>query len=167
MDIFASTINFIPVRAAARPPDEDHSYGHGKAESLAGLFQAAVITLSGFYLIWEAVRRLITPRATEMEWIGIATMFIAATVSVALVARLRQAARATESPALSADAVHYASDVYTNTAALLALLVVALTGWRLADPLISIAISLYIIWSAVSVAREAIDVLMDRRLPVD
>ena len=167
MDIFASTINFIAVRAASRPPDEDHTYGHGKAESLAGLFQAAVITISGFFLIREAIRRLVAPRETEMEWLGIATMLIAAVVSVALVARLRRVARATDSPALSADAVHYASDVYTNSAALLALLIVALTGWQLADPLISIAISLYIIWSAVGVAREAIDVLMDRKLPVE
>src|SRR5215470_19547079 len=58
MDIFASTVNFIAVRAAARPADEDHSYGHGKAESLAGLFQAVVITASGLFLIWEAIERL-------------------------------------------------------------------------------------------------------------
>lgn len=167
MDIFASTINFIAVRAASRPPDEDHLYGHGKAESLAGLFQAAVITASGGFLIWEAGRRIADPQQTQHELFGIATMFVAAVVSVLLVARLRRIARATDSPALNADAVHYASDVYTNSAALIALLVIHLTGWRLADSLISIAISLYILWSAVGVAREAIDVLMDRKLPAE
>jgi ferrous-iron efflux pump FieF len=165
MDIFASTINYFAVRAASRPADHDHHYGHGKAESLAGLAQAAVICASGLFLIREAVRRLLTPHETASEWLGVATMFSAAAVSVFLVMRLRRVARQTESPALAADAVHYASDVYTNGAALVALLVVALTGWRLADPLVSIAISAYIIWSAVAVGRDSVDVLMDKRLP--
>jgi ferrous-iron efflux pump FieF len=165
MDVFASTINYFAVRAASRPPDREHHYGHGKAESLAGLAQAAVICASGLLLIREAVRRLLTPHETADEWLGVATMLTAALVSVFLVMRLRRVARRTESPALAADAVHYASDVYTNGAALIALLVVALTGWRLADPLVSIAISGYIVWSAVSVGRDAVDVLMDKRLP--
>src|ERR1051326_900257 len=68
MDIFASTINYFAVRAAARPPDDDHLYGHGKAESLAGLFQSAVITASAAFLIREAVHRVVTPHPTGMEW---------------------------------------------------------------------------------------------------
>jgi len=167
MDIFASSLNFLAVRAASRPPDEDHLYGHGKAESLAGLFQAVVIAASSAYLITEAIRRLFFPQGTSREWLGVATMFVAAAVSWALTARLRGVARATESPALAADAVHYASDVYTNAAALGALVVTAATGWLLADPLISIGISFYILWSAVTVARESVDVLMDRRLPIE
>lgn len=165
MDIFASAINFYAVRAASVPPDEDHRYGHGKAESLAGLFQSFVITASGLFLLREAVRRIITPQPTKAEWLGVGTMTIACVVSVLLVARLRSVARKTDSPALAADAVHYATDVYTNGAALVALLVVALTRWTLADPLISLFISGFILWSAVDVARDAVNVLMDRRLP--
>jgi ferrous-iron efflux pump FieF len=165
MDIFASAINYYAVRAASAPPDEDHRYGHGKAESLAGLFQSFVIGVSGLLLLWEAVRRVITPRPTESEWLGVGTMAVACGVSVALVSRLRSVARKTDSPALAADAVHYATDVYTNGAALCALLVVALTGWTLADPLVSILISGFILWSAVDVARDSVNVLMDRRLP--
>lgn len=167
MDIIASLINFVAVRAAARPPDEDHAYGHGKAESLAGLAQAFVIAASSFFLIREAVRRLLHPHGTTLEWLGVGTMLVAALVSLLLVARLRRTARLTDSPALQADAVHYISDVYTNSAALLALLITVLTGWRMADPIFSIGISLYIVWTAVSVARESIDVLMDRRLPAE
>jgi ferrous-iron efflux pump FieF len=167
MDIFASTINFFAVRAAARPPDDDHLYGHGKAESLAGLFQSFVIAVSAIYLIREAILRIITPRPTSLEWVGVGTMAVAGAVSIALVARLRRAARETDSPALAADAVHYATDVYTNGAALVALLFVALTGWTLADPIVSISISAFILWSAFEVARDSIDVLMDRRLPLE
>ena len=165
MDIFASAINYFAVRAASAPPDEDHRYGHGKAESLAGLFQSFVIGVSGLLLLWEAVRRVITPRPTESEWLGVGTMAVACAVSILLVARLRSVARKTDSPALNADAVHYATDVYTNGAALAALLVVALSGWTLADPLVSILISGFILWSAVDVARDSVNVLMDRRLP--
>jgi ferrous-iron efflux pump FieF len=167
MDIFASIVNFFAVRAASRPADEDHTYGHGKAESLAGLFQALVISASGAFLIWEAIRRLRQPHDITSEWLGIGTMVIAITVSLGLVARLRGVARKTESPALASDAVHYASDVYTNGSALLALAIIYFTGWKIADPIISIAISLYILWSAFSVGREAIDILMDRRLPLE
>ncbi|HEY0404137.1 MAG TPA: cation diffusion facilitator family transporter [Pyrinomonadaceae bacterium] len=167
MDIFASTINFVAVRAGARPADEDHAYGHGKAESLAGLFQSLVIAASGIYLIWQAAQRLIEPRATSYEWVGMATMLIATVTSIALVRRLRRVARETDSPALHSDAIHYITDIYTNASALVALLIVRLTNWQIADPLISIFIALYILWSAVHVARESIDVLMDRRLPLE
>lgn len=167
MDIFASIVNFFAVRAAARPADEDHTYGHGKAESLAGLFQALVITISGAFLIREAIRRLREPHEIASEWVGIGTMIIAITISLALVARLRLTARKTDSPALAADAAHYASDITTNGGALVALAIVYFTGWKLVDPLFSIAISLYILWSAFTVAREAVDILMDRRLPLE
>jgi ferrous-iron efflux pump FieF len=165
MDIFASTINYFAVRAASRPPDADHAYGHGKAESLAGLFQAAVITLSGLFLIWEAIRRMINPQPTEQESVGIATMIIAIIVSAALVTRLRRTAKLTDSPALSADAVHFASDVWTNGGVLCALALIYFTGWNIVDPIISIAISIYILASALNVGRESVHVLMDRRLP--
>lgn len=167
MDIFASAINYVAVRAASRPADEDHAYGHGKAESLAGLFQALVIAASGAFLIWEAIQRLARARPVSSEWIGMGTMLIAMLVSLALVRRLRRVARETDSLALRSDAIHYASDIFTNAGALVALLIVALTGWQMADPLISIMIAVYILWSAVGVGREALDVLMDRRLPED
>ncbi|MBV9925095.1 MAG: cation transporter [Acidobacteria bacterium] len=165
MDIFASVINYYAVRAAAVPPDEDHRYGHGKAESLAGLFQSFVIGASGLFLMWEAIRRIITPHPTAEEWLGVGTMAVACGVSVALVRRLRQVARKTDSPALTADAAHYITDVYTNGAALFALFFVALTGWTLADPVVSLLISGFILYSAFEVARDSVHVLMDRRLP--
>lgn len=167
MDILASIINFIAVRASSRPADEDHSYGHGKAESLAGLFQSLVIVLSGLFLIYEAVKRISIPHPTESEWVGITVMLIAILISLLLVKRLKSVSRETESPALVSDAVHYATDIYTNSGALLALLIVKLTGRTIADPLISILIAFYILKSAVHVAHESIDILMDRRLPAE
>ncbi|HET9532172.1 MAG TPA: cation diffusion facilitator family transporter [Blastocatellia bacterium] len=165
MDIFASVINYIAVRAASMPADENHTYGHGKAESLAGLFQAIVIAGSGLYLVRVAVMRIIAPVQTRQELLGIATMIVAALLSAALVIKLNRVARRTDSLALRADSVHYVTDIFTNGGVLAALLIVYLTGWIIVDPLISIAIALYILWSALSVGRTSIDVLMDHRLP--
>src|SRR5689334_12597626 len=165
LDLFASTMNFIAVRAASRPADEDHAYGHGKAESLTSLFQAIVIGASGIFIVWEAIHRISGQHATHSEVIGIVTMIIAIAASVWLVTRLRRVAKATDSLALGSDALHYATDVYINAGVLVALVLTALTGWRVVDPLISLVIALYITKSAVGLALESINVLMDRKLP--
>jgi ferrous-iron efflux pump FieF len=167
LDLFASTLNFIAVRAASRPADEDHAYGHGKAESLTSLFQAIVIGSSGMFIVWEAVHRIQVPHRTHSELIGVGSMIIAIVASAWLVRRLRRAARETESPALSSDALHYMADIYISAGVVVALVLTALTGWGLADPLISLAIALYILKSAFGLARESVNVLMDRRLPAE
>jgi cation diffusion facilitator family transporter len=94
-------------------------------------------------------------------------MIIALAASVWLVKRLRRVARETESLALGSDALHYATDIYINAGVLVALVLTALTGWTIVDPLISLAIALYIIKSAVGLAHESINVLMDRKLPLE
>ena len=165
LDLFASTLNFIAVRASSRPADDDHAYGHGKAESLTSLFQGIVIGASGLFIIWEAVHRIIEPHETRSALVGVSSMSIAILTSAWLVRRLRRVARETDSPALSSDAVHYAADIYINASVLLALLITVLTGWRLADPLISLGIALYILKAAFNLSHESINVLMDRRLP--
>ncbi len=167
LDLFASTLNFIAVRAASRPADEDHAYGHGKAESLTSLFQAVVIGASGVFIVWESVHRIRERHQTQSEAIGIVSMMIAIGASVWLVRRLRRVARETDSLALSSDALHYVTDIYINSGVLVALLVTAFTGWSLADPLISFVIALYIIKSSFELARESISVLMDRKLPLE
>jgi ferrous-iron efflux pump FieF len=167
LDLFASTLNFIAVRAASRPADEDHAYGHGKAESLTGLFQAIVIGASGVFIVWEAVHRIREPHQTRSELIGVGSMIIAIVTSAWLVRRLRRAARETESLALSSDALHFTADIYVNAGVLVALVLTALTHWELADPLISLAIAVYILKSAFGLARESVNILMDRRLPVE
>jgi ferrous-iron efflux pump FieF len=148
LDLFASTLNFMAVRASSRPADEDHAYGHGKAESLTSLFQSIVIGASGIFIIWEAVHRIREPHQTRSEAIGIVSMMVAIGASIWLVRKLRRVAKETESPALGSD-------------------LTALTSWSVVDPLISLAIALYIIKSAFGLAHESINVLMDRKLPFE
>jgi ferrous-iron efflux pump FieF len=166
-DIFASAVNMFAIRAASRPADEDHAYGHEKAESLAGLFQGAVISASGLYLGYESVRRMIEPRPIEGATLGVAVMVFSAAASFLLVRYLRRVARATGSLALAADSLHYSTDVLVNVGILVALAVIRVTGWTIIDPLLSLCISGYIVYAATGVIREAVDNLMDHSLPED
>jgi ferrous-iron efflux pump FieF len=164
-DIFASVVNLFAIRAAARPADWDHAYGHEKAESLAGLFQGTVITLSGVYLGYESVHRMIDPRPVEAAAVGAGVMVVSTVVSLWLVRYLRRVARETNSLALSADSVHFSTDVLTNVGVLATLVVIRFSGWMIVDPIVSLAISCYIIFAAWTVVRDSVDNLMDRALP--
>ena len=164
-DIFASAVNFFAIRAASRPADREHVYGHGKAEGLAGLFQAVIIGLSGGYLGYQSVLRLMRPQPIEAEVIGIVVMAVSMVASYVLVRYLRRVAKETGSLALEADSLHYSTDVLANGGVLLLLAVVKFTGMPILDPIASLGISLYIVWAAIGVLRTSIDHLMDRAVP--
>ncbi|MGB5036143.1 MAG: cation diffusion facilitator family transporter [Blastocatellia bacterium] len=164
-DIFASAVNFVAIRAASRPADREHVYGHGKAEGLAGLFQAVVIGLSGGYLGYKSILRVMKPEPIEAEVVGIAVMAVSMLASYLLVRHLRKVAKETGSLALEADSLHYSTDVLANGGVLLLLAVVAVTGMPILDPITSLGISAYIVWAAIGVLRSSIDHLMDRAMP--
>ena len=164
MDLVASSVNFFAVRLAGQPPDDDHHYGHGKAESLAGLAQSVVIGFSGIFLLVEGVRRLWLGVGIDHTRVGIAVMAISTVASVWITWRLKSTARKTGSVALAADAVHYQSDVWTNGGVLLALVLIELTGWQWIDGGVASVVSLVILGTAIHVLRRAIEELMDRSL---
>ncbi len=166
-DIFASTVNYFAIRAAARPADREHAYGHGKAEGLAGLFQGAVIGGSGLYLGYQSVRRLLEPQPLEAEVVGVVVMAASMVASLLLVRFLRKVATETSSVALLADSAHYSTDVLANGGVLALLVVVRVTGLPILDPIVSLAISAYIVYAAFDVVRLAVDQLMDRSLDDD
>jgi len=166
MDAGASVVNLIAVRYALLPPDEDHRFGHGKAESLAGLAQAAFILGSSLFLVLNAVDRLRHPQPLTEIGVGVAVMLFAILATVVLLAIQYRVIARTQSTAIRADALHYATDLATNAATLLAL-VLALYGWSGLDPWFALAIAAYIFYSALTIARDAIDLLMDRELPAE
>lgn len=165
MDILASMINLVAVRHALQPADPEHRFGHGKLEPLASLGQAAFITGSGLFLIVESVGRLIHPRIVERGAVGIGVMVFAIVATFALVLYQRHVVRLTGSTAIKADSLHYASDVLVNGGVIVALILSTTLGWALADPIVAIAVAGLIIYSAVRIALEAFDHLMDRELP--
>ena len=165
MDALASVINLLAVRHALQPADPEHRFGHGKAEPLAGLGQAAFICASGIYLIFEAVGRLIEPRDIVHGELGLGVMVFSIAVTAALVAYQRAVVRRTDSLAIRADSVHYATDILVNGGVIVSLLLVMFLDWRAADPIVALLIAGFIIFSAGRIARSSLNHLMDRELP--
>ncbi len=165
LDFFASIINLVAVRSSLTPPDREHRFGHGKAEPLAGLAQGAFIAGSATFLIIEAASRLAQPHVVGHEVVGLAVMGISIFATVVLIAYQHMVVSRTDSLAISADRMHYTSDLLTNVGVVASLLLVTQLGWTLADPVMGILIAVFLAWSAWSVFRQSYDQLMDRELP--
>ncbi|ERI52186.1 iron transporter [Pseudomonas sp. EGD-AK9] len=163
LDSAASLINLVAVHFALQPADEDHRYGHGKAEALAGLGQSLFIGISAVLVGIQGVQRLLAPQPLAAEGLGIAVMLLSLALTVALLLFQRHVVRETGSTAIHADSLHYRSDILLNGSILLALLLASL-GWQQGDALFAVGIAGYILWSAVSILREAVAVLMDQEL---
>ena len=163
LDGAASLLNLIAVHYALRPADEDPRYGHGKAEALAGLAQALFVGASAVLVAVQAIDRLQHPQPLGAQTLGIAVMLLSLAMTVALLLFQRHVVRVTGSTAVRADSLHYRSDLLLNSGILLAL-VLAGFGWQRLDPLFGLGIAAYILWSAVSIVREAVAVLMDEEL---
>lgn len=164
LDSAASLLNLVAVHFALQPADEDHRYGHGKAEALAGLGQSLFIGISAVLVGIQGVQRLLAPQPLAAEAVGIAVMLLSLALTLALLLFQRRVVRETGSTAIHADSLHYRSDLLLNGSILLALLLASF-GWRQGDALFAIGIAGYIFWSAVSIVREAVAVLMDQELP--
>lgn len=165
LDSAASVVTLFAVRHSLTPADAEHRFGHGKAEPLAALAQASLITGSALFLLIEAAPRLIAPHPVEAGEIGIAVMIFSIIATFALTRFQRYVVRRTGSTAIRADALHYVADLLTNAAVIVALLLSTRLGWHLADPILALVIAGYILFSAFQIGRQALDVLMDRELP--
>ncbi len=165
LDAGASLINLFAVRQALQPADREHRFGHGKAEPLAGLAQAAFICGSAVFLLIEAGKRFIQPRVLENTETGIAVMIFSIALIVVLVLFQRYVVRQTDSVAIGADSVHYKMDLLVNASVIVSLILATRLGWIWADPLFATAIAVYIVWGAGTIGLRALNLLMDRELP--
>lgn len=165
LDLFAALVTLFGVRFAAAPPDEDHRFGHGKAEALAALFQTMLITVAAVAIGWRGIAAIGQQAAPQQPAYGIGVSVVAIIVTFALLAYQRWTIAQTRSVAIRADHVHYQSDLLLNLAVIAALVFDSLLGLRGADPLFGIAIALWLIWNAWRAASEAIDQLMDKEWP--
>lgn len=166
MDSIASLINLFAIRYSLQPADEEHRFGHGKAEPLAGLAQAAFIAGSAIFLIFHAIDRLRLAQPLEQVGVGVGVMILAIVMTLILLAIQRYVIRKTDSTAIRADSLHYATDLLTNVSILLALYLTTL-GWTWADPVFAIAVAIYIFYSAFHIGHDSFQQLMDRELPAD
>jgi len=164
MDVLASLINLVAIRYALIPPDNEHRYGHGKAEAIAGLAQACFIGGSACILLLNAFNRVAHPVELQNLPIGIGVMLVSLSLTLLLVVFQRYVVRRTNSMAVKADSLHYLTDILAN-AATLAALFMALLGWPRLDVIVGVLVGLYILKSAWDIVIEALNVLLDRELP--
>jgi ferrous-iron efflux pump FieF len=164
MDAAASLLNLFAVRYSLEPQDAEHRFGHGKAEALAGLGQATFIAGSALFLSLHAIDRLLHPQPLAQIGVGLTVMLAAIAITAVLLSIQHYVIRRTQSTAIRADALHYATDLATNTATVVALLLAGL-GWPALDPAFALAIAFYIFYSAYGIGRDAVHLLMDRELP--
>ncbi len=166
LDGAASLLNLIAIHYSLRPADDDHRYGHGKAEALAGLAQAMFVGASAVLVALQAWDRLHHPEPLGAPALGIAVMLLSLALTVALLLFQRHVVRVTGSTAIRADSLHYRSDLLLNGGILLALVLTAF-GWQQLDAVFGLGIAAYILWSAIGIVREAVAVLMDEELTPD
>mgnify|MGYP003673042175 CR=1 FL=1 len=164
LDALASIVNLIAIHHALQPADREHRFGHGKAEPLAGLAQAAFICGSAAFLLLEAGERLIHPKAITNTDVGYAVMGISIVLTVALVVFQRYVVRRSGSLAIGADSLHYQTDVMINISVIVSLYIASEFGISYADPLFAVAIAGYIVVGAVKIGRQSLDILMDKEL---
>ena len=164
LDVLASVINLIAVRHALQPADNEHRFGHGKAEALSGIGQALFIAGSAGFLLLQAIGRIINPQAmiTEIE-VGVGVMIFSIAATLLLLSFQKYVVSKTGSTAIKADALHYKTDLLVNGSVIIALFL-TVYGWSYFDAIFGIGIAIFILYSAWQIVKEAIDLLMDHEI---
>lgn len=162
MDLIAAIVAFLSVRISDNPPDSRHPYGHGKIENISGVIEALLIFVAAFWIIIEAVKKLMGETA-ELDSIALGSivMFISALVNAFVSGRLYKVARETNSVALEADALHLKTDVYTSLGVATGLLLIIITGINWLDPAVAILVALFIVYESYMLLKKAFTPLID------
>jgi ferrous-iron efflux pump FieF len=163
MDMAASFINLIAIHYSLKRPDNDHKFGYGKAEPLAGLIQASFVAGSALFLIFQAIERLNSPKALHNMNMGIGVILFSIGITAILILFQRTVIKHTGSTAIKADSLHYTTDLLSNTATLIALILIS-RGYQFIDSIFALCIAAYILYSARTIAVEAMGLLLDREL---
>jgi len=164
LDLLASLGSFFAVRYAVVPPDQEHRFGHGKAEAFASLMQAGLVFASAALIGREAVGDLLAPHALKATGWAVAVMAVSTVLTAVLIAAQTRVLRQTQSVAVAGDRAHYASDLASNLAALVGIAASAWLGLEQLDAAAALIVAALLLWGAVSVFRDAADQLMDREL---
>jgi len=153
------------LTVAARPADEDHPYGHGKAEYFSAGFEGALILIAAVSIVYAAIPRLLHPQPLARVALGLAFLAVASLANLVVALILLRAAKTHRSATLSANAHHLLTDVWTSGGVLVGVGAVAVTGWQRLDPIVAIVVAIYIVWTGGRIVRESVYGLMDSALP--
>ncbi|WKZ35546.1 MAG: cation diffusion facilitator family transporter [Anaerolineales bacterium] len=167
VNLMGALMALAMLTIAARPADEDHAYGHGKAEYFSSGVEGTLILIAAVSIIVAAVPRLITPRPLEQIGLGLGVSVAASLINLIVALILLQAAKRYNSVTLEANAHHLLTDVWTSVGVLIGVGAVALTGWQRLDPIVAFIVAVNIIWSGIRIVRTSALGLMDTALSAE
>jgi cation diffusion facilitator family transporter len=150
---------------AARPADENHTYGHNKAEYFSSGVEGTLILIAAILIAYTAIERIISPKELEQVGIGLIVSVIASLANLSVALLLKKAGKQYNSISLTANSHHLMTDVWTSGGVLIGVGAVALTGWQILDPIIAILVAINIIWTGFGIIRSSISGLMDSSIP--
>lgn len=165
VNLAGAVVALIMLTIAARPADEDHVYGHSKAEYFASVTEGILILGAAIGIMVTAIQRLVDPRPLEQLGIGIGISVAASLINFIVARILLSAGKERSSITLEADAQHLTTDVWTSAGVIGGVAIAGFTGWQILDPLVAIAVALNIIWTGVQLVRRSVSGLMDEALP--
>jgi len=161
LDLLVSLFNFFALHHSEKKADRIFNFGRGKLEAIAAVIEGTIISISGLYIFYNAVMKLIRPEPLGYMNISLIVMGISIVVTGALVLFLVRIAKRTGNLVIRADALHYQTDLYTNGAILIALGIIHYSGLNVIDPILGIAIAIYMVYSAYPIIKEGVLMLMD------
>jgi len=165
VNLTAAIMAFFMLKLAATPPDEDHAYGHTKAEYFSSIVEGGMIFVAAGGILWTAVDRLLHPRFIEQPFLGLAVSLLAAAVNFFVGQLLIREGKKHRSITLEADGEHLMTDVWTSLGVFVAVILVALTNWQILDPLVAIAVAINILFSGFNLMRRSVLGFMDTAIP--
>jgi cation diffusion facilitator family transporter len=165
VNLGGATMALLMLQWAAEPPDEEHAYGHSKAEYFSSGFEGTLILAASAAIAWAAIDRLLHPQAIELAGAGLAISAVASVINLVVARILLQAGQAHGSVALQADGHHLMSDVWTSVAVIAGVALVAMTGWTVLDPLVALAVAVNTVYTGIRLLRETAAGLMDAAWP--
>ncbi len=165
VNLAAALLALILLTIAERPPDEDHAYGHTKAEYFSSAAEGALILLAAYSIGVTAIQRIFEPQPLENVGVGLVISILASAINFGVARILLQAGRRHNSITLEADAQHLMTDVWTSAGVVVGVVAVALSGWLILDPLIALAVAANIVWSGVQLMRRSALGLLDSAIP--
>ncbi len=164
LDLIISAFNYFAINKSEQPADKTFNYGKGKIEALAAVIEGTIITMSGLFILYHAIKKAYIGDETTLLGSSILVMAISLVITIALVMFLNYVAKKTNSMVIKSDALHYKTDVLSNGAILISLILIYSTGLHLIDAIMGVIISVYIIYSAYEIIKEGVYVLLDAAL---
>jgi cation diffusion facilitator family transporter len=165
VNLVAAIFAVCALTYAAKPPDEEHTFGHSKAEYFSSGFEGALILVAAISIAIAAIPRLFHPQPIEQVGLGLGLSLIASAINGGLALLLLKAGKRLRSITLRADAHHLLTDVWTSVGVILGLLLVSATGWLILDPLIALLVAANIVWTGLKLIQESGSALLDASIP--